>query len=225
MCRLILENVPDVLRNIFKNELKKKFCHSWDDNPSSGQFIIKNDHWQVRLQKAQLIILENGKMEEWDSYLLFYLLLHSGLCLLADKFQGTQCIITVESNMIYSSVSDIDLQRMIEIGDKIIFDLGTDYFRTDIVRVYGNCFEIKHIFKPKNEIRSSVMTVDVYICRREWCSIEKLAILLSNNYACIKEENVDAAHLHRLIQCAENIYMELGVSGEVITAMKSIEEG
>ena len=108
LCRIVLDNFPNVLRIILKNEIQRKYGFSWKDDPSSGNFLVSNDRWQARLGKEQLNQLQNGNTAEWDSTLLFYVLLHSSFCLCADKLQGTQCIITVESNVVSASVPSFD---------------------------------------------------------------------------------------------------------------------
>ena len=85
LCRLVLDIFPNVLRIIFKNEFQQKFCCLWEDNPTVGDFLVRTDRWQARLGKAHLNYLQNGNSAEWDSTVLFHVLLHSSLCLFADK--------------------------------------------------------------------------------------------------------------------------------------------
>ena len=183
------------------------------------------DHWQTRLGKAQINLLQNGNAAEWDSSLLFYVLLHSGLCLFANKLQSTQCILTAGSGIVSASVPSINFQAVLENGHRVIFDLGRDHFQTDVVQVQKNCFRIKHTFMPKHGIDQSPMTVDMYICQREWLCIKELAELQSVNYAHCKEAQVDAANLHSVVKQTEKMYIELKVSRKHITAMKAIEKG
>ena len=225
LCRLVLDIFPNVLRIIFKNEFQQKFFSSWEDNPTSGDFLVRTDRWQAQLCKAHLNYLQNGNCAEWDSTVLFHVLLHSSLCLFADKFEGTQCIITAQSNVVFPSVPSINFKNVLRNGYKVIFDLGRDQFQTDIVNVQKNCFHIQHVFNPKHGIYSSQMTVDMYICQKKWLCIEELAKLQNNHFAHCQEARIGAAHLHSLIEHAESIFVDLKVSAKVITAMKAIEKG
>jgi hypothetical protein len=151
-------------------------------NPTSGDFLVRTDRWQARLGKAHLNYLQNGNSAEWDSTVLFHVLLLSSLCLFADKFEGTQCIITAQSNVVFPCVCVcINFQNVLRNGYKVIFDLGRDQFQTDVVNVQKNWFHIQHVFNPKRGIYSSQMTVDMYICQKKWFCIEqnfRITILL-----------------------------------------------
>ncbi|CAI8031515.1 hypothetical protein GBAR_LOCUS17874, partial [Geodia barretti] len=186
--------------------------------------LVRTDRWQAQLCKAHLNYLQNGNCAEWDSTVLFHVLLHSSLCLFADKFEGTQCIITAQSNVVFPSVPSINFQNVLRNGYKVIFDLGRDQFQTDIVNVQKNCFHIQHVLNPKHGIYSSQMTVDMYICQKKWFCIEELAKLQNNHFAHCQEARIGAAHLHSLIEHAESIFVDLKVSAKVITAMKAIEK-
>ena len=225
LCRIVLEHFPNVLRAIFKSEFHQKYGHVWEDNSSSGNFLMSIDHWQPKLGKAQMNYLKNGNTAKWDSAFLFHVLLHSSLCLFSDKLQGTQCIITAQSNVVSASMQNMNFQNVLQSGYKVIFDFGRYRFQTNVVHVQKNFFHIKHIFKPTHGTHPSPMKVDMYICRKEWFCINELAELQNDNFIHCKEARIDAAHLHSVIQCAERIYLDLKVSKKVIMEMKAIEKG
>ena len=110
----------------------------------------------------------------------------------------------------------------IQNGYKVIFDLGRHQFQSDVVKVQKNCFSIKRNF---NGMYSSPQTVDMYVCQKMWFSIELLAEIQRKFFIHCKEARIDATQLHSVIEHAERIYVDLKLSPEVITAIKSIEKG
>lgn len=228
LCRIVLDDVPNVLRKIFKNEFQQKYHHPWTDNCTSGNMLMKHDHWQTKLFHPQLKLLRDGNTQSWDSTLLFHVLLHSSMCLFAYKVKGTQCIITVQSKEVSASVPSFDFRSVLRNGYRVIFDLGMDQFRTDIATVQKRRFFTKHPFRPTHGFlppQQSSMTVDMYICQEEWFSIEKLAVLRNSCFAHCESARVSAAKLRDVIQSAERIYTKLKVPEKVIAAMKAIERG
>lgn len=228
ICRIVLDDVPNVLRNIFKDEFQHKYRQPWADNRASGNMLMKYDHWQAKLSPPQLKLLRDGDTQCWDGTLLFHVLLHSSLCLFADKFQSTQCVITVQTQSVSASVPGCDFRSLLRKGYKVIFDLGNDQFRTDVVNVQKNRFLTKHVFKPPHGLlppQQMSITVDMYICRMEWFCINELAQLRNVNFAHCGAARATAAQLHNVIQNVERIYSDLKVPGNSIAGMKAIEKG
>ena len=228
ICRIVLDDVPNVLRNIFKREFQHKYHQPWADNRASGNMLMKYDHWQTKLSPPQLKLLRDGDTQCWDGTLLFHVLLHSSLCLFADQVQGTQCVVTVQTHSVSASVPGYDFRRLLQKGYKVIFDLGNDQFHTDIVSVQKSHFFTKHIFKPPHGLlppQQRSITVDVYICRIEWFHINELAQLRNASFAHCEAARASATQLHNVVQNVERIYIDLKVPRKSIAEMKAIEKG
>lgn len=228
LCRIVLDDVPNVLRIIFKDEFQQKYHQQWTDDCTAGNMLMKHDHWQTKLISPQLKRLRDGNTSNWDSTLLFHVLLHSSMCLNADRVQDTQCIIRVQSDEVLASVPSFDFRSVLRRGYRVIFDLGNDQFRTDIVNVQKRSFFTKYRFRPPQGFlppQQSSMTVDVYICRKKWFYIEELAALRNSCFAHCEAARISAADLQNVVQRTEKIYNNLRVSRKVIDAMKAMERG
>lgn len=228
LCRIVLDNVPNVLRNIFKDEFQQKYHQPWTDDSTAGNMLMKHDHWQTKLISPQLKCLQDGNTSNWDSTLLFHVLLHSSMCLNADRVRGTQCIIKVQSNEVLASVPSFDFRRVLQRGYRVIFDLGSDQFRTDIVNVQKRSFFTKYRFRPPQGFlppKQSSIIVDVYICRKEWFWIEELAVLRNSCFAHCEAARISVTDLQNVVQRTERIYNNLRVSRKAIDAMKAMERG
>ena len=224
----MLDDVPNVLRNIFKTKFQLKYHQRWTDDCTAGKMLMKRDHWQTRLISSQLERLRDGNTSNWDSTLLFHVLLHSSMCLNAKRIQSTQCIITVQSKEVWASAPSFDFRSILNRSDKVIFDLGNDHFRTDVVDVQKRCFFTKYQFRPPEgflQPRQSSMTVDVYICRMEWFNIDDLAAQRNSCFAHCEAARISAADLQNVVQRTEKIYNKLGVPRKVIDSMKALERG
>ena len=227
LCRIVLDHVPNVLRSIFKQEYQQKYHNTWTDNIESGKILRTKDHWQAKLNRFQLSLLNDGNSQHWDSTLLFHVLLHSSMCLFADLFQGTKCVLTVQANAVYASVQTFDFRRCLKTGYVVIFDLHTDQFRTEIVaNVQKSCFFIKH--RPPHgflQPHQSSMAVEMYVCQREWFYINELAEIRNSSFAHCAAAAIKEAQLRKIVQHIERIYRDLKLPKGDITSMKAIERG
>ena len=226
LCRVVMDDIPSVLRAIFKDTFQKKYHQPWADNRASGSILMKNDHWQARLVSPQTTKLKNGNTQHWDSTLLFHVLLHSSMVLFATELQGTKCIVTVQAKRVVASVPSFDFQKVLKSGDKVIFDLDVDQFHTDVVAVQKNTFDIRYALKPIHGLKpQSSTTVKMYICQKEWFDIEELAEVRNSSFAHSEAAKVDAVKLRSIVQRVERIYTSLSVPAKVVSAMKAIEQG
>ena len=186
------------------------------------------ERWYSKLSATQIQLLQNGDINQWDPTLIFHVLLYSSWCLLAKKIQGTQFTFQIQSKMVKALAARIDLRNFLRSGDKIIVDLHSDPFQAEIRNVTQNQFFMKHPFKfPKGyQIQPQAqITVDVYVCQREWYDIEHLAYIRNVSFAHCNEARITVKRLNSIVEDIEQIYLSLKVPQNAINSMKAIKNG
>ena len=191
---------------------------------------MKKEMWRSRLSPKQLQLLQDGNTAHWDPTILFHVLLHSSMCLLAAKVQGTQCDLQIQSKLIKATSPNFDFRNVLQSGDKIMLDLGTDLFRSVVTKVQKNQFFVRHPFGYPPGYQRQLMgqpgvAFDLYICQPEWKQIEHLSFLRNDYFAHCGEARTSAKELNSIIQSIEQVYINLRVPQKTIAAMKSIKNG
>ena len=193
-----------------------KFKHPWIDSSGAGKQLIADERWQLQnLSQEQLQLLASGNTNCWDQATLFYVLLHSSLCLLADKVffsngRQLQCILEQNSNFVMSKNSEFNFKSLLGIGDMIILDLGRESFESSVSMVQKGGFYTTHTFHSSSLISQTDITAELYVCKSEW-----LAIF---NLSKIKECAMDDGS----IKAIKNAYSIIGVQQSIIN---EIDEG
>ena len=130
--------------------------------------------------------------------------------------------------MVIALAARIDLRNFLKSGDKIIVDLHSDPFRAEIRKVTQNQFFILQPFNyPKGYQgqHQTQITVEVYVCQKEWHDIEYLAYIRNVSFAHCNEARITVKKLNNIVQDIEQIYLSLKVPQATINGMKAIKSG
>lgn len=222
ICRILLDDVPSVLRPIFKRKIKSlNHGRKWQDTNTSGEWLVENERWKKKLSQPQLDLLRGGDTKCWDGTLLVHILLHSSHCLFAEKVPNIQWVLKAGENKVSACMRG-DFYNQSWQKRRVIFDLEEDQFCTEIAEVQESCLITKHIFQPHG---STPRSVDMYICQKEWCRINELARLRNTCYGHCAKACASSAELRNVVRDIEGIYRDLNVPEKCIIAMKAIENG
>ena len=83
LVRVVLNNVPHNLRNLFKTEFVKKYGKPYGDDTVSGTFFLSNVIPKNKSRDANInTAIQNGDSASFDNTKLFYCILHSRALLL-----------------------------------------------------------------------------------------------------------------------------------------------
>ena len=171
-------------------------------------------------------MIQNGDTYQWDPTLLFHAFLHSSLCLLADNVHGVQATLQPGSNIV--TLSAKLPVNTISRRDLVMFDLGNEMFRSEVINIQQNQLTIKDKFSPSSKLRvhpQQGAKADMFVCQRTWYAVQKLSFIRNDNFAHCNAASTSAIQLKHLIQNVEAIYKDLGVQQRVISDMKAIETG
>ena len=220
-----MEDVPDILRQLFYQKISNKYKRQWVDGKNWGNWFLQQDRFTSKLSSTQKKNLANGQTLDWDSTLLFHTLLYSSHLLLADPIPGNKVSIQHNSKKLISTVPTIDFTRVLQQGNKIILDLGSaDFIKVEIVRVCPTELFLKWPLKlPQSAPVQSVC--DAYVCSREWHAVEKLSFIRNDRFAHCKTACITNNELGGVIQDIEAVYNTLCVPHSCITKMRSIISG
>ena len=224
VCRVVLDHVPFVLRNVFRAQINRKLTppNQWQDTPAYGKWFQSSDRWTEKLSPEMKRIIQQGNTQEWDTTLLFHALLHSSHCLLSNKVVGTQANLQKGSRVVKVTGAATNMQTYIRGGDMVIFDLGQSSFRCAVhsrQRIYPREF---HLLKP---FPFDDTVADIYVCRSEWRFLERLSWIRNDYFGHVKSCETTTADLQRLIQEITHIYSQLRVPGNVIAQLQAIAKG
>ena len=231
MCCIILKDVPRILTDVFKGKVRAKHGHKWTDDVASGKWLQQAENWHLKLLPEQIGWIESGNTEEWDLPLLFQLLLHSSLCLLADRVPGLQVSLVPGSDIVTVTAQSTDLTNVLKQNDEVIFKLPTnEVFLREVTKVQKNHFSVTRGFCLPPSLQGmpsqQPLIVDtVYVCTPEWHAVEKLSCLHSDNFSHCKEAHTSNTELRKVVQYVESAYNDLSVPPEHILRMKNIETG
>ena len=235
LCRIILEDVPDILRWLFYQEISNKCKIQWVDGIKCGKWFLQQDRFTSKLSYTQKQNLENGQTQDWDPTLLFHTLLYSGHFLLADPIPGNKVSIQNNSKKLISTVPTIDFTRVLRQGDKIILDLGSaDFIRIEVAHVRPTELYLKWPLKLPQSVLAQLklpqsvpvqLVCDAYVCSREWHAVEHLSFLRNDRFAHCKTAHITNNQLGYVIQDIEAVYKTLHVPPSRITKMRSIISG
>ena len=238
VCRIVLDNTPRNMREIFKSKVFSRFGHKWTDNHMSGRWLISQEKWKKRLSPKQIELLSNGNTAEWDPTLLFHALLYSSLCLLADgifmqaRTQDGKILVQISlkagSRLAKSTARSVDFTRILKRGSTLILDLSNNMCCVEVDRVNPAEFTFRNPFRPPPGVyiqASQLITATVYVCSQQWFEIRELSFIRNNSFAHCTKASTSAADLHILVVAVEHAYTELGLSRREIVQLRAIETG
>ena len=223
---IFLDHIPRQLRDIFKQRILEKYKKQWLDNQRFGAWLIQQERWHSKLLPDERRKLNYGILEEWNSPLLFHLLLYSSHCLLADLITLTQANLYHQSNLVMSSVHNaVDLTEIFCSGDKAIFDQGEECFCSEVVTVHKDYLLLKHPFQSKQTQSQSAITVPFYKCKPQWLAVEKLFLLSNRCFSFCKTAVVTSEELQQVILEVKSIYATLNIPQQLKSKMLDDESG
>lgn len=222
LCRIVLEDIPDVLRHVFKDEVMNKIQKPWLDNQRCGQAFLQQDRFQSNLNRRQKDLLSSGQTNDWDTTLLVHALLFSSHFLLAESFSGNQVQLKRGSdNTLVSPSKQVDFTRLLYKGDIILIDVGQNLIRN----------EVKFISKTEITMKFSVPSHnmpsvgDIYVCSDYWKAVEDLKYLRNEQFAHCKNARIQYFKLERVVRNIEKIYDRLRIPKNRIKEMSGILSG
>lgn len=222
MCRIVLEDIPGVLRSLFKNKISNKVKQKWIDGQKCGRWLLQQEIFQARLNSSQKQLLSSGQTSEWDVTLLVHTLLYSSQLLLAHSFNNNQ--VGLKHNDPFKLVSvlpHVNFTSDLHHKDIILCDLGQELIRNEVKYVSRTEITLKYPVKFPN----MPPTFPIYICSRDWMAVEDLSKLRNVQFAHCKNARIDVASLKVVIQKIEALYMELRVPQQRISSMTAILKG
>ena len=217
MCRITLDHVPQVLRNIFLNRLPK-----WNNSPADGNWFLQNERWMSKLSQEMKSKIQQGNSNNWDSTVLFHILLFSSHCLLANKVPGTQGSLQTGSKMVKATLRSADFRRYVVKGSTVLFDLGGYFFRAQVTNSKPVCQRDFFVSKVFNDHSTYA---DVYVCTVEWQLLEELSHLRNEKFAHVDSCSTTNKDLKIFVQDLTKIYHQLKVPKQLITDMQSMATG
>jgi hypothetical protein len=233
VCCIILKDVRRILTDVFKRKVEGKHRHEWSDDVVSGRWLQQQENWHLKLLPEQIGWIESGNTEEWDLPLLFHLLLHSSLCLLADRIPGLQVSLVPGSDVVTVTVIEqsTDLANVLKQGNKVVLNLpNNEVLLREVMKVQKNHFCITKRFCLPPSLQGltpqqPVIVGSVHVCTQEWHAVEKLFCLHDEKFSACKEARTSNEDLRMVVQCVECAYNNLSVPSEHILHMKNIETG
>ena len=218
-----MEDVPDILRWLFFQEISNKYKRQWVDDKNWGNWFLQQDRFTSKLNSIQKQNLANGQTQDWDPTLLFHTLLYSSHFLLADPIPGNKVNIQHNPKKLISTVPKIDFTRELRQDDKMILDLGSaDFIKVELAHVRPTELQLK---KPLNLSRSAPSQCNAYMCSREWHAVEKLSFIRNEKFAHCKTARITTNELRNTIQDVQIAYKTLRVPRHHITKLTSLITG
>jgi hypothetical protein len=221
LCRIVLDDIADVLRMVFRDEILNKHKKEWIDGRRCGQWLIQQERYQSRLSSTQKGLLSSGQTSEWDVTLLVHTLLHSSQFLLAQPFRDNQ--VNLKHNdpcRLVSASPHVDFTRQLRRQDIILCDVGQEPIRNEVKYVSRNEITLKYPMKLPNSPQ-----IEVYLCSRDWLAVEKLSRLRNEQFAHCRSARIDTFTLKDVIQTIRGLYSDLRISRRRIESMADILTG
>lgn len=217
MCRIFLDDIPDVLHSLFKHAITAKYKkewkrlgwpeEEWNDSPKFGRWFLQHEKFQSRLNPEQKQLLESGKTSDWDVTLLAHTLLYSSHFLLADSFcnnravrdRNDHCKIQVQANF----TQHLHPKKIIlcDLGNGLAWMEVTHVIQTDVTL--------------KNPIKSQKFTM--YVCRTDWTAVKALSDLRNEEFGHHSSASIDIANLNSVAQRVKAQYKNLQISEQRIS--------
>ena len=227
LSRIILDDIPEVLRDIFKAKISAKTGKRWQDNLQWGRWLLQWERFDSKLSKQQKQILESGNTQQWDSTLLSHVLLYSSHLLLANAILGQKVSIKDNSKKIFAVPSKkVDFRQCISSNDKILLDLGgPNFIRMEIASVSPNQITLKYPLRLPQGFPSTPLNCDAYVLSQDWNAVEFLSSLRNIMFAHIANARTTTSELNDVFQDVEAVYKDLKVPANCIQSMLDIKTG
>ena len=158
-----------------------------------------------------------GDSKEWDSTILFHLLLFSSRCSLVQQVpSGQGGGLTPGSKTVQGSVSNVNFVKK---GSTVLFDLGNSFFQAEVDSIMQNDFSISSSFRGR-----AVKNAPIYVCSPEWMLLKELS-RLRNKFAHAPSCLTKSEDLDNFVEELTLIYQQLNVLQRTIDEMRSMSKG
>ena len=227
LCCVVLDDIPEVLRDVFKQNVQAKHKYNWTDTPKSGQWLLQQEKLNSKLSLQQRQLLENGNTNDWDSALLFHVLLYSNLHLLVNNpVPHVQIILDPSLDVVRVTSAHVNFNEILCPGSKVMLDLGNDVCWAEVTTVQRNQFNFRKPYPFPHDILLQTPTADVWVCQPEWCAVEDLLYLRNHSFAHHHSNaGISTSELQRLLQNVESAYTALSRLPQVIADMRAAGKG
>lgn len=221
LCRIVLEDIPGVLRIVFRKEISKKYNQEWIDGQKCGQWLFQKERYRSRLNSSQKHLLSSGQTSEWDVSLLVHALLYSSQFLLAQPFRDNQMNIKRnDRNKLVSTSPQADFTGQLFRQDIVLCDMGQELVRNEVEYISQNEITLKYPIKLQNPPQ-----IVVYLCSRDWLAVEDLSRLRNEQFAHCSNARINMSKLEDVVQRIEGPYKDLRISRRRIDSMAAILTG
>ena len=214
----MLENIPDVLRTIFKERIKAKYTTAtWNDNPKSGQWFFKEERFKSHLVGDQRRLLKSGESSRWDTSLLVHVLLYSSFLLLVDRSHEIKVTLMERGRKLEYQSSRGDYKK----GDTILCDIGEKVVKKEVKHVTATYIILKYPITEHN-----LPTVfPVFKCGQDWLKVDALSNIRNTEFAHCSDASINADSLKKVVEEVAASYHNLGISPIIIETMRSLRTG
>lgn len=217
----MLEDIPGVLRTVFRDEISNKYRKDWIDNQKCGQFFLQQERFQLRLNSTQKGLIASGKVDDWDVTLLVHALLYSSQLLLAKPFQDNHANLKHNDPYILMSVSQrADFTRYLRRKDIILCDVGQELIRNEVKAVSPTEISLKYPIKLQNPVQ-----IGVHLCSHYWWAVHELSVLRNSQFAHCKNARIAHSSLKDVVQRVKRLYSDLRIKRHRINSMENILTG
>lgn len=221
MCRIVLEDIPGVLRIVFRDEISHKYKQKWIDGQKCGKWLLQQERFRSRITPTWKSLLASGLTNEWDITLLVYVLLYSSQLLLADSFHDNQVGVKHnDPNKLVSSSPQADFTRHLHRNDIILCDFGQELMRNEVKYVSQKEISLKYQIKTQ-----SPPQITVYRCSNDWVLVEELSKLRNAEFAHCKNARISTPGLKSIVQRVKTLYTNLRITKQRIDSMTDIVTG
>lgn len=217
-----MEDIPGVLRTVFRDEISNKYKQKWIDGQKCGQWLLQQERFQSRLNGTQKQLLASGQTQEWDVTLLAHTLLHSSQLLLADSFRSNQ--VSLKSNdpsKLVSTSPHADFTRHLRRKDIILCDVGQELVRNEVKHVTPTDITLKYPIKSQIQVPN----ISVHLCSKDWTTVEELSKLRNTQFAHCRNARIDLSSLKDVVRNIEKLYFDLRIPKHRIGTMTAILTG
>ena len=241
LCRIILKDVPDVLRGIFKKKIAKPLkIEKWEDTENCGKILEKSEKFKLALNDDQKKLLKNGQTEKWDTTLLKEVLLYSSLFPVADFFEEVEVKLIEPKTEVKSTKPKTEVKSTkpkTEVKTELIYvpsqDDSTRFKQDDVILIdnKGRALKVKIKSFEKGKITVDQKlplkikdSYDIYKCTEEWVAIKGLSDIRNTHCHDVKD-HVEKAKLEEVMDKIKNEYEKLGVEKCRIDQMQELKSG
>ncbi len=221
---MFLDHVPEVLRAVFKDRVQARHGHTWDDTPTSGQWLhAKYGKVFSILRPEQVALLQGGRTKDWDPTLLVHVLRSSALCLLLDEIPGATVLVQ-QNTTVVSVPPTSQLPAGISAGCRICIDNGKKCVYGEVANVSAVPGSPVQIFLAQ-KVSIKPTGAKVYVCTAEFEAVDRLREMRNAYFAHKDAATTTQDVLERVFKKVKKAYHNLSRSDADIRSLEAIKTG